>query len=178
VFDSLLADSVGIQADQLSALIASLTARKITVACAESLTGGLLSAVLTEVPGASAVLRGAVVVYATDLKNSLAGVDAALLRARGPVDPEVAVALAMGARTACTSVLGVGLTGVAGPDSQNGVAVDTWYVAITDGSRHQLISHLPATGQGTRASRSEIRAAAVRAAVHLLGQFGCISPSV
>ncbi|MFP5346386.1 MAG: CinA family protein, partial [Actinomycetes bacterium] len=70
----------------------------LTVGVAESLTAGLVSARLAEVPGASTVLRGGVVAYATDLKTSLLDVPAELVSARGPVDPDVAVAMTAGAR--------------------------------------------------------------------------------
>ena len=70
----------------------ALLSRRETVAAAESLTAGLFCARLAEVPGASATLRGGVVVYATDLKAALAGVPADLLAAHGPVSPETAPA--------------------------------------------------------------------------------------
>src|SRR5262249_26439093 len=82
-------------------LIGRLVERGETLAVAESLTGGLLAATIVDVPGASAAFRGGLVVYATDLKASLAGVDEDLLAERGPVDPDVAAALAEGARRCC-----------------------------------------------------------------------------
>jgi nicotinamide-nucleotide amidase len=115
---------------RVAELVALLVARGETLAVAESLTGGLLAATLVEVPGVSRVLRGGLVVYATDLKTSLAGVPADLLAARGPVDPDVARALAAGARARCGADWGLGTTGVAGPDPQDGVPVGTVYVAI------------------------------------------------
>ncbi|HET6211899.1 MAG TPA: CinA family protein, partial [Micromonosporaceae bacterium] len=110
-------------------LLAALDRRGETLAVAESLTGGLLAATIVAVPGASAVFRGGLVVYATDLKASLAGVPAGLLAERGAVDPDVAVALARGAREKCRSDWGLGTTGVAGPDPQDGVPPGTVYVA-------------------------------------------------
>lgn len=101
-----------------------------TVAVAESLTGGRLCAALTATPGASATMRGGLVVYATDLKASLAGVDAALLAERGAVDPQVAAALADGARTRLAATFGLGVTGVAGPDPQDGREVGTVFAAV------------------------------------------------
>ena len=82
-------------------LVHRLAGRGETLATAESLTGGLLAATIVSVPGASAVYRGGLVTYATDLKASLAGVPADLLAERCAVDPDVAVALAVGARKAC-----------------------------------------------------------------------------
>ncbi len=93
-----------------------LLARGETVAAAESLTAGLFCATLATVPGASATLRGGVIVYATELKTALAGVPTDLLAAHGPVSPETAAALAEGVRGRCAASWGIGLTGVAGPD--------------------------------------------------------------
>lgn len=102
----------------------------LRLATAESLTAGLCASTLAGVPGASAVLRGGVIVYATELKASLAGVDPELLRRRGPVDPEVAAQLARGAATRCDAELGIGLTGVAGPEPQDGHPVGEIYIGV------------------------------------------------
>ena len=169
-----LSRTVGLADADLPGLVAELARRTVTLGTAESLTGGLLAAVLTEVPGASAVLRGGLVVYATDLKHSLAGVDNALLDERGPVDPDVAIALADGARTACGATVGVGLTGVAGPDEQHGIPVGTWYVAAVGAGFRLLTAGRPEDlGPVTPALswRDATRFAAVRAAIALLAQF-------
>ena len=116
---------------QLAAnVIARLTAAGDTVAVAESLTGGLVCAVLTRVPGASAALRGGVVAYATELKATLLGVDGDILAARGAVDPDVARGMAAGARARLGATYGVATTGVAGPDEQDGHPVGTVHVAV------------------------------------------------
>lgn len=94
----------------------------LTIAVAESLTGGLLVAELVSVPGASAVVRGGVVAYATEVKTSLLGVDAALLAASGPIHPDVARQMAAGVRERLGADIGVATTGVAGPDPQDGHA--------------------------------------------------------
>jgi nicotinamide-nucleotide amidase len=86
-----------------------------TVATAESCTGGLLAARLTERPGSSAYVLGGVVAYANSAKEHLLGVDPELLASVGAVSPEVAVALAEGARARFGADIGVGITGVAGP---------------------------------------------------------------
>ena len=91
-----------------------------TVATAESLTGGLVAAALTDVPGASSAFRGGVVAYATELKAEALGVDVALLKAHGPVYAPVAAAMAEGVRERLQATIGVATTGVAGPDPQNG----------------------------------------------------------
>lgn len=141
-----------------------LTEAGQTVAAAESLTAGLVCASLAEVPGASAVLRGGLVVYATELKHELAGVSASLLAAEGAVHPEVAVQLAVGARERCRADWGLGLTGVAGPASQDGAAPGTVHVAVcwADGSRARTLE--------LGGDRDEVRAGAVHGALVLLAE--------
>jgi nicotinamide-nucleotide amidase len=111
-------------------LVRRLRAAGATVATAESLTAGLLSATIAGVPGASAVLRGGLIVYATELKHTLAGVREHTLATDGPVAASTAEQLAVGARTTCGADWGIGLTGVAGPDPQDGQAVGTVYLGI------------------------------------------------
>ena len=140
----------------------ALLARGETVAAAESLTAGLFCALLAEVPGASATLRGGVVVYATDLKAALAGVPADLLAEHGPVSRPTAAALAEGVRERCTATWGVGLTGVAGPAPVDGHAPGRVYVGISDGQRTDVLElDLPG-------ARAAVRGAAVDAAVAAL----------
>jgi nicotinamide-nucleotide amidase len=112
-------------------IIGLLTRRHLTVAAAESLTGGLVCAALTTVPGASAVFRGGVVAYATDLKAALLGVPGTLLAARGAVDPEVAAAMADGVRERLGAAVGAATTGVAGPDPAEGKPPGTVHVAVS-----------------------------------------------
>ncbi|MDU7193871.1 nicotinamide-nucleotide amidohydrolase family protein [Lawsonella clevelandensis] len=112
------------------ATIADLSKRRLTIAAAESLTAGMFCASLASVPGASAVLRGGLVVYATDLKHRLAGVSAATLQKMGPVAEDTAAELAEGARRTCQADIGVGLTGVAGPAAQGGHPVGTVYIGV------------------------------------------------
>jgi len=111
-------------------LIYALSERGQTVAVAESLTGGLVCAALVEVPGASAVVRGGVVSYATDLKHRLLDVDAGLLARNGPVDPDVAAQMALGVRERLGADWGLATTGVAGPDPQDAVAPGRVYLAV------------------------------------------------
>lgn len=144
------------------AVVRALTASRATVATAESLTAGLLAATLAGVPGASAVLRGGLVVYATDLKAALAGVPQATLDAQGPVAADTVRALAAGARGRCGATWGVALTGVAGPTEQDGHPVGTVFLGLSSphGDRvHRL---------ALRGSRWEIRSAAVREALAAL----------
>lgn len=111
-------------------LVALLTRAGRTVAVAESLTGGMVADALVSVPGASSCLRGAVVAYATDLKADLLDVSAEMLARLGPVDPEVARAMARGARRRLGADYGLATTGVAGPDAQDGVPPGTFHVAV------------------------------------------------
>jgi nicotinamide-nucleotide amidase len=143
-------------------LVAALAARGETLAVAESFTGGLLAATIVDVPGASAVFRGGFVVYATDLKASLAGVPSQLLKEYGPVHPEIAGALAVGALRRCAADWGLSTTGVAGPDPQDGQQPGTVYIGLA-GSGGVTVESLALVGD-----RAAIRAAAVGAAIALL----------
>jgi nicotinamide-nucleotide amidase len=148
-------------------LHAALLGRGQTVAAAESLTAGLFCATLATVPGASATLRGGVVVYATELKNRLAGVPAEVLARHGPVSPETAVALAEGVRTRCGATWGVGLTGVAGPERVDGHVPGRVYLGVADAERTDVHELLLA------GDRATVRAAAVAAAMEaLLARLG------
>lgn len=111
-------------------LVAAARAAGLTVATAESLTAGQIAAAIAAIPGASAVLRGGLIVYATDLKHGLAGVDADLLAQHGPVNAGVVRELAAGAARRCGADIGIGATGVAGPDSQDGHPVGEVYLAV------------------------------------------------
>lgn len=140
----------------------ALLSRGETVAAAESLTAGLFCATLASVPGASATLRGGVVVYATDLKAALAGVPQDVLAAHGPVAAETARALAEGVRVRCGATWGVGLTGVAGPDPVDGHLPGRVYVGVSDGARTDVLElDLPG-------DRDTVRASSVTAAVEAL----------
>lgn len=143
-------------------VLAALVEAGATVGVAESLTGGLLAAALTEPAGASAAVRGGLVVYATELKARLAGVPVPLLDAQGPVSPDVAAALAAGARDRLSATYGLSTTGVAGPDPQGDAPVGTVYVGLA-GPDGGTVRRLALTGD-----RAAIRAAAVAAALDLL----------
>jgi nicotinamide-nucleotide amidase len=157
------ADGVGgVDGVDLADLHARLAQRGATVAVAESLTGGLVCAALTQTAGASATVRGGVVVYATALKTALAGVDPVLLAERGAVDPEVAEQLARGARERLGATFGLGVTGVAGPDPQDAMPVGTVFAAVVGPLGARVESAVLA---GTRAG---IRAAAVQMCLRLL----------
>jgi nicotinamide-nucleotide amidase len=150
--------------DLAEPVLRRLRERRQTLAVAESLTGGLLAATIVDVPGASTVFRGGLIVYATDLKRELAGVPGDLLARRGPVDPDVALALADGARRVCGADWGLSTTGVAGPDPQDGTPVGTVYLACRgpDGGEVRGIT--------LDGDRTRIRAGAVAAALDMLAE--------
>jgi nicotinamide-nucleotide amidase len=171
--------SVGAADPAARRLHAALLARGETVAAAESLTAGLFCATLAAVPGASATLRGGAVVYATDLKATLAGVPADLLAANGPVSEPTAAALAEGIRERCGATWGIGLTGVAGPDPVDGHGPGRVYLGVSDGVRTEVL-RLDLPGD-----RAAVRAGAVQAAVDALldrlgggkdGPAPCVTP--
>ena len=137
-----------------------------TLGVAESLTGGAVAASVVSVPGASAVLRGGIVAYATDIKQTVLGVDATLLAAHGPVHPRVARQMAEGVRRVLgreddAADVGIATTGIAGPVSPDGQPVGTVHLAVSTplGSR---VESLVLTGD-----RQEIRAEAAALALRL-----------
>lgn len=164
---SSLPSLLGFSVQQFSELLAAYQGMGATIATAESLTGGLLTAALTEAPGASTVIRGGVVCYATDLKSSMVGVDSTLLDTVGPVHPEVAEQLAVGIRLRCHATVGVALTGVAGPDPQHGLPPGTVYVALADATECRWQS-LPPLSDNTRQA---IRTASVVLALKMLTKW-------
>jgi PncC family amidohydrolase len=121
--------------------------RGLTVATAESCTGGLVAHLLTEVPGASGYLRGGIVAYANDVKESLLGVQGDVLEAHGAVSAQVALGMAEGARTRLGAHVGVGVTGVAGPDGgTDQKPVGLVYVAVAGGGRDAVVQRFHWTG--------------------------------
>lgn len=163
-------------------VVRGLAARGLTVAAAESLTGGLVCAALTSVPGSSAVVRGGVVVYATELKATLAGVPEAVLAAAGPVAASTAAAMASGVRERLGADIGLATTGVAGPDPQDGHPPGTVHVAVATAGASAGAGAGPAAGGGgvrvrsfagdsaLPGDREAVRAAAVDAVLTLLSE--------
>jgi nicotinamide-nucleotide amidase len=143
-------------------IVGVLTDRGQTVAVAESLTGGLLGAAITAIPGASLVFRGGIIAYATELKAALLGVPADLLVAHGAVDPDVAAAMAAGARDRLGAAFGVATTGVAGPDPADGKPPGTVHIAVSSGPQ-SVTRDLVLAGD-----RDEIRRGTVEQALGLL----------
>lgn len=149
-------------------LIAALAQRGQTVGCAESLTGGLVCAALTDIPGASAVVRGGVVSYSTEVKARVLGVDAGLLARAGAVDAQVAIQMAEGVCRVLGCDWGVATTGVAGPDPQDGTPVGTVFVAVAGPDGVRVVPHSLA------GDRAAIRAATVAAALALLAEAAAV----
>jgi nicotinamide-nucleotide amidase len=135
-----------------------------TIAVAESCTGGLLAARLTERPGSSAYFLGGLVVYSNGAKVALAGVDPALIEQYGAVSDEVAEALAEGAVERFGAELGIGITGIAGPDGgseEKPVGLVCFSVVQRDGEGVTRTTRLPG-------SRADIRERSTTVALHLL----------
>jgi len=139
-----------------------LTAAGQTVAAAESLTGGLVAAALTDVPGSSQAFRGGVVAYATELKTQVLGVDKRMLDAHGPVYAPVAVAMAEGVRTRLGATIGVATTGVAGPDPADGFPAGTVHIAVS------LADDTVVRTMALAGNRDEVRRLAVERVLGLL----------
>jgi nicotinamide-nucleotide amidase len=148
-------------------VVAALTERQLTIAVAESLTGGQLVSALIDVPGASLVVNGGVVAYNTAIKHTILGVDAELLADHGAVNAEVARQMAKGARHALAVAgkdadVGVATTGVAGPGDQDGKPVGTAYVAIA------IADQVKVAGLMLHGDRASIRRQTVDAALSLI----------
>ena len=139
-----------------------LTAAGQTVAAAESLTGGLVAAALTDVPGSSEAFRGCVVAYATELKAEILGVDARMLAEHGPVYAPVAAAMADGVRKLLGATIGVATTGVAGPGPADGWPQGTVHIAVS------LADDTVVRTMALAGNRDEVRRLAVERALGLL----------
>lgn len=125
-------------------VIEALRARGWMAATAESLTGGLVSAALTAIPGASECIRGGVVAYCFGAKAEMLGVARRVLESRGPADPAVAVQMAKGAARRLHADLAVSTTGAAGPASHGGAEPGTvyvgWWTAQASGAKRWDLS--------------------------------------
>jgi nicotinamide-nucleotide amidase len=144
-------------------VLTMLVGRSATVAVAESLTGGLIGAANTSVSGSSKAFRGGVIAYATDLKQALLAVPVDLLRREGAVHPQVAAAMAAGVARLCAATYGLAVTGVAGPEPQDGKPVGTVYAAVCGPGGRNWGRELRLYG-----SRERIRVETVDEAVDLL----------
>ena len=150
-------------------VLSALRARGLTLAVAESDTGGMLLDWLTSVPGSSAVVLGGVVAYHDGLKTSLLGISEEVLRARGAVSAEVAQAMAVGIRRVVGADVGVATTGIAGPGgATESKPVGLAFIAVVNEAQCLVREHQWA---GDRAqNRAASASAALSLLVELLGQ--------
>ncbi|KAK4237069.1 hypothetical protein C8A03DRAFT_35000 [Achaetomium macrosporum] len=145
-----------------SDVIRLLRAAGETLGVAESLTAGGVMAAITSAPGASAAFRGGVVSYATPLKQEVLGVDAALIAREGVIHGDVAAQMAEGARRITTfdggeaTTWGIGTTGVAGPDMQDGKPAGTVFIGIASPETNRVFGPFNFHG-----SREQVREATV-----------------
>ncbi|MGM9473696.1 CinA family protein [Pseudarthrobacter sp. YS3] len=133
-----------------------------TVATAESLTAGMVAAVLADTPGASGMLQGGVVAYQNTVKSGVLKVSPELLDAVGSVDGDVAAAMAEGARTVLGADIGIATTGVAGPEEHDGKPVGTVFIGVATAGGVTFAEYV-FTG-----NRAEIRGQACGAALESL----------
>ncbi|CAA9405288.1 MAG: C-terminal domain of CinA type S [uncultured Propionibacteriaceae bacterium] len=148
-------------------VLAALRQRGQTLATAESLTGGLIGQLLTEVPGASHSYLGGVITYATQLKADLAGVDPETLARYGPVAAITAEQMAAGVAQRCGAHWGLAVTGVAGPEPQDGHPVGQVFLAVAQpgNSPAPQVVELQLSGE-----RTQIRRQTAEQALLLLAQ--------
>ena len=146
-------------------IVAQLRQRDLTIATAESLTAGMLSSAIADVPGASAVLQGGVVAYNNTIKHRILGVSADTLAARGAVDIETAKQMATGVRERFGADLGVATTGVAGPEPSEGKAVGIVFIALAarDTTSAKLLRF--------DGNRAQIRQATVATSLQLVAEW-------
>jgi nicotinamide-nucleotide amidase len=152
----------GPEVPQAARCLELLRARGQTLATAESLTAGLVSATVAAVPGASDVLRGGLTAYATDVKEGVLGIPSRVIAAHGAVSAECAEAMAMRARALFDADWAAATTGVAGPDSQEGKPAGLVFVAVAGPDRVRS-RRLDLSG-----SRQQIRAASAGRVLQLL----------
>jgi nicotinamide-nucleotide amidase len=146
-------------------VVAAAAAAGLTIAVAESLTGGDVSVNLVAVPGSSAVLRGGVVAYATDVKVSVLGVEPELLERHGPVSRETAIAMARGVRRVLGADVGIATTGAAGPEPHGGKPPGTAFIAVDADGVAARVEELHVEG-----SRREVCSAVRDAALALAAE--------
>ncbi len=144
-----------------SVALQMLVERGLTVGTMESCTGGLLASLITDVPGSSNAFRGGLVSYATALKEQW-GVPADIVAAHGVISVETARAMARAAREQLGVDVGIGITGVAGPDPQDDRPAGTVHIAVASADRASD------TSQRFRAARTEVKWRAANTALNLL----------
>ena len=130
-------------------LIQKLSQRHLTISVAESLTGGLVAASLTQIPGASAVFKGGIIAYGDEIKQKVLKVDSALITKFTSISEPVAQSMATNVREIMNTDIGIATTGVAGPDKSDGFAPGIVFVAISIGD-HKICQKLELVGDRTQ----------------------------
>ena len=154
-------------ADALTMAIDALRRSGSTVSVAESCTGGLLSMLLTERAGASEYMLGSVTSYAASVKADVLGVPESVIREKGTVSPECAIAMADGVRRLTGSDYSVSVTGVAGPDEDEGKSVGTVHLGFSSARRESVAISVHFSSWG----RASIRRKSVVTALLLLSAY-------
>ena len=152
---------------EMTTLAGALRDARITVAVAESCTGGLLGAVLTALPGSSDYMRGGVIAYADSVKADILGVSRHDLAVHGAVSEPVARAMAEGVRQRCRAAIGIAVTGVAGPGDSDAKPAGLIFVCAA-GPETTLVQHLEGD-RGWEVNRAHAVDAALRLCLKLLG---------
>jgi nicotinamide-nucleotide amidase len=130
-------------------IIQKLGQRHLTISVAESLTGGLVAASLTQIPGASAVFKGGIIAYRDEIKQKVLKVDSALITKFTSISEPVAQSMATNIREIMNTDIGIATTGVAGPDKSDGFAPGIVFVAISIGD-HKICQKLELVGDRTQ----------------------------
>ncbi|GHU60424.1 CinA-like protein [Clostridia bacterium] len=157
----------GVDVDSLEKLVVDMLAeRGLRLAVAESCTGGLMTKRITDIPGASSVFDGGVCAYSNKVKESILGVDPQIIAELGAVSAPVAQAMADGVRSAVNADIGIGITGIAGPDGgSDEKPVGTVYIAISTKDVRKSSLYKPGV------DRFRIRAVAVNHALDLIRRY-------
>lgn len=150
---------------KLKEVISALKDKKLTIAAAESCSGGYLSYLLTKIPGSSAVFKGGAVVYTPAAKNRLLNIPFSELKKPEGVSKKVSLLLAKNIREILSADIGAAIVGFAGPGTQKGIKVGTVYICAADKNSH-FIKKLSLTG-----GRDTVRKKASRALIELIYAF-------
>ena len=139
---------------------------KLTIAIAESCTGGLLCHRITNSPGCSKYFKGGIIAYNNDLKKRILGVPGEILKISGPINEETAIAMARGIRKIVDSDIGIATTGIAGPTGGSKTKpVGTVFIAISNGEKEKGQRFLFKRGRRT------IKSSASTKAIQMLKEF-------
>ena len=145
-------------------LLSALRERNLTLACAESCTGGYLSYLLTKTPGSSKVFKGGVIVYSLEAKNIFLGLNTTSLQRSQGVSAQTAKNLARQVRARLKSSLGLSVVGVAGPDKVKAHPVGTVFIALADAKTTLTKQYL------LKGGRDAIRKTAAKKAMEMIDE--------